>query len=84
MSTKKYIHRVAEFAAKVRMSPETIRRMDNDDSFASNNVVYYMNNSIHDPRPSGDYACGEDVSRVCSSTASVLCSEKQEPIIVPA
>ena len=40
--------------------------------------------SNNDPRPSGDYACGEDVSRVCSSTASVLYSEKQEPIIVPA
>lgn len=34
-------------------------------------------------RPSGVNACGEDVSRVCGSTASVLYSEKQEPIIVP-
>ena len=33
MSTKKYIYRVAEFAAKVGMSPETIRRMDNDGRF---------------------------------------------------
>lgn len=40
--------------------------------------------SNNDPRPSGDYACGEDVRRGCSSTASVLYSKKQEPIIIPA
>ena len=30
------------------------------------------------------YACGEDVRHTCGSTASVLYSEKQEPIIIPA
>ena len=40
--------------------------------------------SNNDPRPSGDYACGEDVRHTCGSTASVLYSEKQEPIIIPA
>ena len=43
-----------------------------------------MNNSIHDPRPSGDYACGEDVRHTCSFTASVLSSKKQEPTIISA